>query len=143
MSVRKKNGRWIIEIYDPACATKRHVTREEMRALGFDAPTTERQARKIEREVLRERDRHGLLGREETIGAFATRWPDDYRRSGFHDANTNPPRLGRLFPAKLLRGHRPPPRPTSGGRTGDSREKTSQFAGLSSESNLFPPVRWK
>jgi hypothetical protein len=30
--------------------------------------------------ILRERDRRGLLGREETIGTFATRWPDDYRR---------------------------------------------------------------
>ena len=33
MSVRIKNGRPIVEIYDPKLATKRHVTREEMRTL--------------------------------------------------------------------------------------------------------------
>jgi len=80
MSVRVKRGRWIIEIYDVALATKRHVTQEEMRALGFSPPSSQRPARKIEREVLRERDRRVLFGREETIGTFATRWPDDYRR---------------------------------------------------------------
>jgi integrase len=80
MSVRVKRGRWIIEIYDAALATKRHVTQDEMRALGFAPPRSERQARKVEREVLRERDRRGLLGLEERIGTFATRWPEDYRR---------------------------------------------------------------
>jgi hypothetical protein len=48
MSVRVKRGRWIIEIYDVTLATKRHVTHEEMRALGFAPPSSERQARKIE-----------------------------------------------------------------------------------------------
>lgn len=80
MSVRIKNGRPVVEIYDATSATKRHVTREEMRALGFDPPTTMRQARRVEREVLAARERGALFGHEETIGAFATRWPDDYRR---------------------------------------------------------------
>jgi hypothetical protein len=43
VSVRIKNGRPIVEIYDPKLATKRHVTREEMRTLGFAPPTTARQ----------------------------------------------------------------------------------------------------
>jgi integrase len=42
-------------------------------------PTSLRQARKIEREVLAAQQR-AADGRDETIGSFATRWPDDYRR---------------------------------------------------------------
>jgi hypothetical protein len=80
MSVRVKRGRWIIEIYDVALGAKRHVTREEMGQLGFSPPTSERQARRVEREVLSERDRRALFGREEPVGTFATRWPDDFRR---------------------------------------------------------------
>jgi hypothetical protein len=80
VSVRIKNGRPIVEIYDPKLATKRHVTREEMRTLGFAPPTTARQARKIEREVLAARDRDALRGHEETVGSFAARWPADFRR---------------------------------------------------------------
>jgi integrase len=79
MSVRTKNGRPIIEVYDPALGTKRYVTQGEIRALGFELPSSTRQARKIERDVLAAQER-ALYGREETIGAFATRWPDDYRR---------------------------------------------------------------
>lgn len=52
MSVRVKNGRPIIEVYDPRVGSKRYVTQVEIRALGFSAPTSVRQARKIEREVL-------------------------------------------------------------------------------------------
>lgn len=52
----------------------------EIRALGFELPSSTRQARKIEREVLAAQERSALHGREETIGAFAIRWPDDYRR---------------------------------------------------------------
>jgi integrase len=80
VSVRTKSGRLIIEIYDAARGTKRYVTQHEMRALGFEPPTTARQARKIEREILAARERGALHGREEAIGLFAARWPDDYRR---------------------------------------------------------------
>ena len=80
MSVRIKNGRPIIEVYDPALGSKRYVTQSEIRALGFELPTSVRQARKIEREVLAAQERAGSRGGEETIGAFAARWPDDYRR---------------------------------------------------------------
>ena len=80
MSVRIKNGRPVIEIYDPSRKDKRHVTRDEIRALGFETPTTVRQARRIERDVL-SAQQHGVrFGLDETIQAFATRWPDDYRR---------------------------------------------------------------
>ena len=80
MSVRFKNGRWIIEIYDPQGATKRYVTQAEIRELGFELPTNERQARRIERQVLRDRDERGQPKHDEKIGTFAVRWPDDYRR---------------------------------------------------------------
>src|SRR3954467_3259598 len=79
VSVRLKRGRPIIEVYDPRVAGKRYVTQAEIRALGFDPPTSVRQARKIEREVLAEQER--AVGRgEETIGSFVARWPQDYRR---------------------------------------------------------------
>jgi hypothetical protein len=77
--VRIKNGRAIIEVYDPQIADKRYVTQREIRALGFELPTSLRQARKIEREVLAAAER-ATGGRDETIGSFALRWPDDYRR---------------------------------------------------------------
>ena len=80
MSVRIKNGRPIIEVYDPALGSKRYVTQSEIRALGFELPTSVRQARKIEREVLAAQARAGARGGEEAIGAFVARWPDDYRR---------------------------------------------------------------
>ena len=79
MSVRLKNGRPIIEVYDPRTARKRYVTHAEIRALGFAPPTSLRQARKIEHEVLAAQER-AADGRDETIGSFAARWPDDYRR---------------------------------------------------------------
>src|SRR5687767_11275046 len=46
VSVRLKNGRPIIEVYDPRTARKRYVTHAEIRALGFAVPTSLRQARK-------------------------------------------------------------------------------------------------
>jgi hypothetical protein len=79
VSVRLKNGRPIIEVYDPRTASKRYVTQPEIRGLGFGIPTSLRQARKIEREVLAAQEL-AANGRDETIGSFAERWPDDFRR---------------------------------------------------------------
>jgi hypothetical protein len=79
VSVRLKSGKPIIEVYDPRIADKCHVTQREIRALGFEVPTSLRQARKIEREVLAAQER--AVGRdEETIGSFVSRWPDDFQR---------------------------------------------------------------
>lgn len=79
MSVRVKNGRPIIEVYDPRVGSKRYVTQVEIRALGFSAPTSVRQARKIEREVLAAQEQ-AANGGDESIASFAERWPDEYRR---------------------------------------------------------------
>jgi integrase len=79
VSIRLKNGRPIIEVYDSRVTGKRYVTQSEIRALGFDLPTSLRQARKIEREVLAAQER-ASGGREETIASFTARWPDDFRR---------------------------------------------------------------
>jgi integrase len=80
VSVRVKNGRWIVEVYESRELPKRHVTQAEMRELAFDAPTSERQARKIERAILQKRDEPKSRDRDETIGSFAARWADDFRR---------------------------------------------------------------
>ena len=79
MSVRIKNGRPIIEVYDPRIGDKRYVTQAEIRALGFDPPANMRQARRIERVVLAAQA-ESMDGRDETIGSFTERWPDDFRR---------------------------------------------------------------
>ena len=79
VSVRIKNGRPIIEVYDPRIGDKRYVTQAEIRALGFDPPANLRQARRIEREVLAAQAQ-AMDGRDETVGSFTERWPDDFRR---------------------------------------------------------------
>ena len=79
MSVRIKNGRPVIEVYDARVGDKRYVTQAEIRALGFDPPANLRQARRIEREVLAAQAQ-AMDGRDETIGSFTKRWPDDFRR---------------------------------------------------------------
>ena len=78
--VRERNGRWYIEIYDPDTRKKRQLNQSEIRELGFDSPTSERQAKRIERAALDARDRRRPGARDETCDSFATRWPDDYRR---------------------------------------------------------------
>ena len=78
--VRERNGRWYIEIYDPDVRKKRQLNQSEIRELGFDSPSSERQAKRIERAALEARDRRRPGARDETCGSFATRWPDDYRR---------------------------------------------------------------
>ena len=80
MSVRLKNGRPIIEVYDPRIGSKRYVTQSEIRALGF-AAADERATGAQDR--ARSAGRPGACradGRDETIESFAARWPDDYRR---------------------------------------------------------------
>jgi integrase len=67
MSVHKRpNGKWVVQIYDPA--TRR------MRQVGTFA--TRREARRAEAEAM---DRQTATGRE-TVGSFAARWPRDYPR---------------------------------------------------------------
>lgn len=78
--VRERNGRWDIEIYDPETREKRQLNRSEIRELGFDSPSSERQATRIGRAALEARVRRRPGACEETCGSFAARWPDDYRR---------------------------------------------------------------
>jgi len=79
VSVRVKNGRVIIEVYDPRVGRNRYVTQAEIRALGFELPATPRQARRVECEVLATQAQ-AVGDRDETIGSFSERWPDDFRR---------------------------------------------------------------
>lgn len=76
MSIRWKNGRPIVEVYDPQTKAKKHVKASEY---GMTPPKTERQARILERTALNARDanRHGD---NETVGSFSDRWSSDFGR---------------------------------------------------------------
>jgi hypothetical protein len=79
--VRERDGRWYVEIYDPDTRKKRQLNQREIRALGFEPPSSERQAKRIERAALSQRDARRPGSRDESCGSFAARWPDDYRRA--------------------------------------------------------------
>src|SRR3954470_22476535 len=80
VSVRRHNGRWVVELYDPATRKKRQLNQREIRALGHEPPRTERAAKKVERTALSAIERRRPGARDETVASFAARWPDDYRR---------------------------------------------------------------
>jgi integrase len=82
VSTRLKNGRWIVEIYDPVTKEKRHV---KAREFGVDAPQNERQAKALERVALNARDARRPGTGEETIDSFLERWTTDFPRG----ASTN------------------------------------------------------
>jgi integrase len=110
--VRERNGRWYIEIYDPETRKKRQLNQREIRALGFEPPSSERRAKRIERAALGERDARRPGSRDETCGSFAARWPDDYRRghrgrlrseSTTEHNRERVARFGRVFADRRLR----------------------------------------
>jgi hypothetical protein len=67
MSVRQHKGRWVIELYDPDTKKKRQLNQREIRALGYEPPTSERQARKIDRAAYDARDRRRPGSRDESV----------------------------------------------------------------------------
>jgi integrase len=84
MSVRWKNGRPIVEIYDPIIGRKQHV---KARDHGITPPppgasrrTLERFAAELERAALNARDQRRPGTGEETVESFAARWTVDYPR---------------------------------------------------------------
>lgn len=107
--IRERNGRWYIELYDPETRKKRQLNQREIRALGFEPPTSERQARRVERAALNEQEARRPGRRDETCGSFTRRWPDDYRRGGRRGDSTvehNRERVsafGRTYADRLLR----------------------------------------
>jgi hypothetical protein len=97
MSVRLKDGRWVVELYDPATRKKHQLNRREIRDLGFEPPANERQAKRVERAGLDARDRRRPGAGDETCGSFATRWPDDFtRRRGRSTREHNRERVRRF-----------------------------------------------
>ena len=84
MSIKWRNGRPLVEIYDPATKRKRHVSPRdydlEPPPAGASERTLQRWAEALERAALNERDARRPGQGEETCESFATRWPDDYRR---------------------------------------------------------------
>ena len=80
MSYRqKRNGSWVVEVYDPRVKRKVHV---RARDHDMEPPRTERHAKALERAALNARDTPRTGGRDETCGSFAQRWPDDYGGRG-------------------------------------------------------------
>lgn len=85
MSIRWRDGRPIVEIYDPVTKAKQHVRPSDHGmappTAGASERTWQRFAAALERAALNERDLRRPGSREETCDSFATRWPDDYRRA--------------------------------------------------------------
>lgn len=75
MSIRWKNGRPIVEIYDPSTKTKKHV---KARDYGMEPPQTERQAKALERAALNAREAVKGHGCDERVGSFHERWCRDF-----------------------------------------------------------------
>jgi integrase len=80
MSYRqKRNGTWVVEIYDPKLKRKAHV---RPRDHGMEPPRSERQAKALERAALNARDSRRAGAHDETCRSFAERWPDEYGGRG-------------------------------------------------------------
>ena len=47
--MRERDGRWYVEILRSDTRKKRQLNRREIRALGLEPPTTQRQAKRVER----------------------------------------------------------------------------------------------
>jgi hypothetical protein len=84
VSIKWRNGRPVVEVYDPTTKKKQHV---RPRDHGMESPpagaserTLRRWAEALERLALNARDARRPGQGEETCDSFATRWPDDYRR---------------------------------------------------------------
>jgi integrase len=84
VSIKWRNGRPVVEVYDPTTKTKQHVRPRDhgMEPLpaGASERTLRRWAEALERAALNARDARRPGQGEETCDSFATRWPDDYRR---------------------------------------------------------------
>jgi integrase len=82
VSIRWRNGRPIVEVYDPVSKRKRHVKAAdfEIEPPPEDASerTLERWARKLEARAIAARDEARPASRDETCGSFAERWTEDF-----------------------------------------------------------------
>jgi integrase len=92
MSIRRKGSGYVVEIYDPATKAKRHV---KARDFGMLVPTTERQAKALERAALNARD-SAVRTSEETCNSFASRWARDYPRAAESTNRHNAERVARF-----------------------------------------------
>jgi integrase len=75
VSIRRIGRSFVVEIYDPTTKEKKYV---KPRDYGMDAPTTERQAKALERAALNVRDAPRPVSDEETVCSFYKRWGHDY-----------------------------------------------------------------
>ncbi len=79
MSIRWKNGRPYVEVYDPAVGAKRHVkpAEFEMNLRGLHGRKLERAAQQLEQKALEAMEAPAAA--VETCDSFAGRWADEFR----------------------------------------------------------------
>jgi integrase len=84
VSIRWKNGRPIVEVYDPVTKAKKHV---KARDYGMEPPKTGRQAQALERAALNAREAaKGQVG-DESVDSFHGRWARDFGRKRGESTN--------------------------------------------------------
>src|SRR4051794_8375692 len=80
VTIKWRNGRPVVEVYDPTRKQKRHVKPRdhgmEPPPAGASEQTLRRWAEALERAALNARDARRPGQDEETCESFATRWPD-------------------------------------------------------------------
>lgn len=102
MSIRRKGKSWVVEAYDPVAKGKKHVKASDY---GMEVPTTERQAKALERAALNNRDTV-INGADETCDSFAERWARDYPRPAESSNQHNEAQVrkfGRDFAGRSMR----------------------------------------
>lgn len=75
MSIRKRDDRWIVEIYDPELGRKRHVPPSDH---GVSQPRNRSEAKELERLALNALKQGGKQVGHQTCAGFADRWPREY-----------------------------------------------------------------
>lgn len=83
MSIRWRNDRPIVEVYDPAIGKKRHIKPADfgMNLRGLSGRALQRAARELEDAALDHYERGGPAA-DETCDSFAARWATDYDGQG-------------------------------------------------------------
>lgn len=97
MSIRMKNGRPYVEVYDPALGRKRHVSPKHhgMDFRGLKGRALAAAAKTLEQRALDALANPTTTVEHETVASFVARWTDDYKGSN-----------GRPRAASTLEGHR-------------------------------------
>lgn len=112
MPVRYRNGRPIVEVYNPATGQKQHVRPSDF---GMEPPprgasrrTMERFGRQLEAKALEAVRRHAASSGAELLGNFANRWAQDFPRSeatNKHNTQSVAPLYGHIQAGGSVQSH--------------------------------------